>query len=106
MGCSDESDDGLHGEGPIIGPKVNLSEVDLRMATLMDADLTGADLTRAYLYDADMRQAKLIGANLTQANLRQAKLTGAHYNEETIFPDGFDPFLAGMMKLSVLAHLF
>ena len=93
-------------------------------ADLTGADLTGANLTGADLTGADLTGANLVGANLEKAELsgdRQsgywhlgaaqrlieqrlgdgpsppANLTGAKANEETIWPDGFDPVAAGVI---------
>ena len=50
-------------------------EASLRDANLSGADLSGADLNRA---------------NLSNADLREANLSGAVWNDETVFPEGFD----------------
>ena len=56
-------------------------------ADLRDADLGGAWLTKANLYGADLRDADLGGA----------WLIGAKANQDTIWPDGFDPVAAGVI---------
>jgi uncharacterized protein YjbI with pentapeptide repeats len=59
-----------------------------QLGTLVpDADLTGANLENAYLEEAD-----LSGADLTGADLRQAEA-----NQDTIWPEGFDPEAAGVI---------
>ncbi|MCO4763913.1 MAG: pentapeptide repeat-containing protein [Myxococcales bacterium] len=102
-----------------IGPRANLSGVDLRGADLRGASLADANLQRgrlkdanlgkanlrganvrgarlvdAVLRDADLRDADLRGADLRGADLRGAKLKGidlrgARYSKETRFPPGF-----------------
>ncbi len=81
----------------------NLSGANLTGANLAGANLTNADLTYANLYNADLTGANLSGANLSDANLTGAKLTyanltGARYNNDTKFPNGFNPDDHGMTK--------
>ena len=66
----------------------NLSLANLWMANLKQANLRGADLSDAFLFDVNLN-----GADLTRANLE-----GALYNENTIWPEGFDPDAAGAIK--------
>jgi uncharacterized protein YjbI with pentapeptide repeats len=56
-------------------------------ANLRRADLEGAHLNRAHLYRANFE-----GANLTGANLE-----GAKADEDTTWPQGFDPKAAGVI---------
>ena len=75
--------------------KANLRWVDLR-----GADLTGAILTASDFTAADLSGAFLIGADLRGADhLQGANLTGALYNDETMFPEGFDPVESGMSRV-------
>ena len=74
----------------------NLRGADLRRADLRGADLRGANLSGATLYEANLRGANLRGAdlrwaNLRGANLRWSNLRWAHWNEYTVWPDGFAP---------------
>lgn len=84
----------------------NLSGADLYQAGLRGANLTGANLSGAILYEADLREAGLRGADLslailsgayltkadlTGADLTDANLEGAHYDNETLWPTGFNP---------------
>ena len=71
---------------------IDLSEADLSKATLTEAVLVGANLAGANLTGADLR-----GANLKGANLRGANLRGAFADEDTIWPEGFDPEAAGVI---------
>ncbi len=79
-----------------------LREANLQGAQLLGANLPWANLQEAKLQGAklrwaDLRWAKLQGANLTNTNLEEAKLRGAVWNDETKFPDGFDPKEHGMI---------
>ncbi|MFB2880724.1 pentapeptide repeat-containing protein [Floridanema aerugineum] len=98
--------------------EANLSNANLRKAKLITANLNNTNLSKAILIEADLRSAKLrnanlMGADLTKANLRgtseyssQAvdfyganlkgiKLQQALYDENTRFPEGFNPSEAG-----------
>ncbi|MCX8214339.1 MAG: pentapeptide repeat-containing protein [SAR202 cluster bacterium] len=55
------------------------------------------DLRRADLFGANLYRAKLWEANLSGANLFGANLTRATANEDTIWPEGFDPVAAGVI---------
>ena len=63
------------------------------------ADLTMADMRGARLYEADLRGANLSGADLSGALMKTDSKDGlvkaAKYNEETIWPDDFDPVATG-----------
>ena len=50
------------------------------------------DIEGANLSPANLRMANLGGANLSRANLE-----GAKANEDTTWPDGFDPVAAGVI---------
>ena len=81
----------LH-EANLIGAK--LSRADLRRADLLKADLRYADLR-----EADLTGAYLEGINLSETDLSQATLSDAEYNEDTQWPQGFDPIAAGAKKV-------
>ncbi len=74
----------------------DLSGAKPRFALLMDANLEGANLR-----DANLEGTLLYGANLRGADLRGADLggrtdlKGAEADEYTIWPEGFDPVVAG-----------
>lgn len=86
----------------------DLRGADLGSAHLGSADLSGADLSRANLFGTDLGWAELRGANLRGADLRRADLRGARlsgadlteavYDDETLWPEGFDPALAGAIR--------
>ena len=50
-----------------------------------EANLSGADLADAYLDEVN-----LMDTNLSEADLTDANLSGAIWNDETIFPEGFE----------------
>ncbi|MFM6223399.1 MAG: pentapeptide repeat-containing protein, partial [Dolichospermum sp.] len=79
--------------------------VDLTEADLRKAKLTGANLSRA-----DLRGCRITGSNFANADFRNTNLTctktqltgvstlrGAIYNDETKFPEGFNPKFAQMI---------
>ena len=66
---------GADGKEYTIEPRVNLRGANLSQANLVHADLSGADLADAYL---------------DEANLMDANLSGAVWNDETVFPEGFE----------------
>ena len=86
----------------------NLLAADLQGAELWGADLQGVSLQWAYLREAKLQKAKLQkanlrmaflqGADLQGADLREANLQEAEYDDDTKFPDGFNPKKEGMIK--------
>ena len=86
----DELDESLVG--------ASLGHANLQGARLSHANLQGAKLMRAKLQAADLMRAKLQGANLAHANLEEADLTLALYNDDTVWPDGFDSKAAGAIN--------
>ena len=87
-----------------------LFQANLRAADLSDANLRGANLKEADLEGANLRGANLgpdnlggstdiCGANLARADLSTAILDQAEYDENTVFPEGFDPSAHGMVKV-------
>jgi Pentapeptide repeats (8 copies) len=91
----------------------DLEGADLRWAWLRSACLDGADLTYADLRDAHLDGASLVGAEMTGTQLRgahleaaslltvtdldQAQLEGALADDETVWPEGFNPREAGVI---------
>ena len=49
-----------------------------------------ANLSEANLVGADLKRANLSNANLRDANLEWANLSGAVWNDDTVFPEGFE----------------
>lgn len=80
--------------------KAGLSWADLKWTKLRGVNLSNAVLIRADLSLTDLRGANLSNAvldstNLTLAKLSEVNLSGAEYNQNTIWPDNFDPVAAG-----------
>ncbi|MFM6783905.1 MAG: pentapeptide repeat-containing protein [Dolichospermum sp.] len=75
----------------------DLTEAHLKKAKLIGANLENTNLIGADLTEADLKKAKLIGANLIGADLTKADLLGAIYNDETKFPEGFNPKFSQMI---------
>jgi uncharacterized protein YjbI with pentapeptide repeats len=73
----------------------SLDGADLRGANLSNAKLTRADLRGANLSGANLQGAYLGGANLSGVSLQGANFGGAIYDENTIWPAGFDPKFEG-----------
>jgi uncharacterized protein YjbI with pentapeptide repeats len=82
-------------------------QADLNGVSLEAANLSGADLSWARFTDqpassfdlmVELSYAILKGANLEGTELANAVLEGATYDDETIFPAGFDPEAAGMIR--------
>ncbi len=74
----------------------NFTEADLSRATLRHANLHGVTFRKANLTDADLSYATLQsadwrGAILTGANLNRATLKHGHYDQDTVWPEGFVP---------------
>jgi uncharacterized protein YjbI with pentapeptide repeats len=84
-------------------------QAKLMRASLRGADLKGTDLSNADLTDADLGidnvggATQLQGAILTGAQLVRVRLGGAEYDDETRFPEGFDPAAAGMVYVGAAA---
>ncbi len=73
----------------------------LAYADLSQADLAGADLSTARLLEADLTGANLSGADLATARgVEMAALARARYTNETRWPTGFDPAVAGAVLVS------
>lgn len=82
----------------------NLKFARLKMAIFFEANLKGANLEEADLWKANLMSANLEGANLEGANLggtnlQGTSLIGARYNDDTSWPEDFDPEAAGAIKV-------
>ena len=73
----------------------NLKEANLTVANLEGANLFAANLKEADLSFTSLKDANLSDANLEGANLKGADLHDATYNDQTIWPAGFNPEEAG-----------
>lgn len=88
----------------------DLTGADLSGASMSGADLTGANLSGALLIGTNLSAAVLTDADLTDADLTgaagflgeavtNAVFAGARYNDNTVFPPGFDPEAEGWVKV-------
>jgi hypothetical protein len=71
--------------------RADLRAADLQGVRLFHAILHYACLSEADLTGADLRSALLEGADFSNARLTDAQLDGAIYDEDTRWPQGFDP---------------
>lgn len=76
-----------------------LNRANLTKAILDNSNLQGAYLTGAYLCGASLKTVDLRDAHLVGINLVKTDLEGSFYNENTQFPQDFDPANAGMIKV-------
>ncbi|MDD5114971.1 MAG: pentapeptide repeat-containing protein [Methylobacter sp.] len=96
----------------------NFSNATLTMARFPNCDLraaifAGANLEKVMFYNSDLRGADLTGAIVTSADFEGARLEGADmrcqslegmkiravYDENTKWPDGFEPTAAGAVAI-------
>ena len=80
--------------------RVDLREAYLYETDLREADLQGAILRHAVLTGAKLNKANLFGADLRGADLRLADFRKAYYDNQTLFPDNFEPKKQGMVFIS------
>ena len=73
----------------------NLQGANLQGANLQDTNLQGANLQEALLRDAHLNNADLRGANLLKSDLHRVTLHGALYDEDTLWPEGFEVQYSG-----------
>ncbi|MBT3270049.1 DUF4440 domain-containing protein [Candidatus Poribacteria bacterium] len=74
----------------LLGPDADLQRMDIDGFEFRGQDLSRANMGYANLVGADLR-----GADLSEANLEGARLRNALYDDETRFPNGFEPDLRG-----------
>ncbi len=75
-----------------------MRKADLRSASLIGSDLRFADLRRANLMAADLRAVDFRSADLRRVFWDgQTRFEGALFDADTLFPDEFEPFDAGMV---------
>ena len=84
--------------------RANLQWTDLRYADLQEAHFEGANLKAADLSHANLElthlaRTILCGADLSNVDLNRTTLKGARYDENTRFPEGFDPEERGLIKV-------
>lgn len=76
------------------GDRPDLSGANLVGLSLIGADLSGATFHGTDLSGANLSQSNLCGTDLSQADLSGVSLNGAKYNQDTKWPQGFDPIKA------------
>jgi uncharacterized protein YjbI with pentapeptide repeats len=79
-------------------PGADLPGANLFGANLFGVDLRGADLRTADLSGVALNEADLSGSDLSGAGLVGADLRGAAADQETSWPEGFDPWSAGVQE--------
>jgi uncharacterized protein YjbI with pentapeptide repeats len=77
--------------------EVQLNNTDLRNTSLAFADLSNIDLSYANLRRADLSASNLEGANLTDSDLLGTELELARFNDQTSWPEVFDPTRHSML---------
>ena len=91
----------------------DFSGLSFNRSNLSNAILVRTKFTGSYLLDVNFQGALLQGANfqgaaifradLSGANLEGANFQGAYYDENTIWPENFDPEAAGAKKHQCLS---
>ncbi|GIK39114.1 MAG: hypothetical protein BroJett011_29470 [Chloroflexota bacterium] len=85
---------------------INLENAHLYVVGFRDANLSGAIFCKATLDTAYFQRSRLFGANFSGATFHnQIVFSHALYNDETKFPDGFDPVAARAYKIAPNADL-
>ena len=77
--------------------RANLEGAYLEKANLERANLERVNFAEAKIGGAHLIMANLIGADLKRADLRFTNLIAARADENTTWPDGFDPVAAGVI---------
>ena len=91
--------------------EAKMQDADLRQTTIESTDLYKAKLMRVdfrnatfsnqvNVFLAEMSNSDLRGTDLGDTDLSATFLYGARYDENTIFPSGFDPSSANMVFIS------
>ncbi len=80
------------------GVDATFDRASLTAANLNGARLRGASFVGANLKGASLQAAQLHGVNFRDAVLEGASLHAAGYDDETRWPDGFDPVAAGAVR--------
>lgn len=78
---------------------VELFLTDLGGANLFQANLTRAKLSFANLAEADFTESNLCGTDLRCARIYRTVFCGAKYDDQTQFPDDFNPKKYGLKKV-------
>ena len=89
--CCLTSCGGDPGADPDPYPRLSVCE-EIERGSVSTFDCEGADLEGANLSGANLQ-----GANLEGADLQGANFEGAKVNDDTTWPEGFDPVAAGVI---------
>ena len=73
----------------------NLKGANLRDCKAMFCNFISADLNEADVQNADFSNCNFKGAVITCRNASQANFVDAVYDSSTVWPDNFDPVVAG-----------
>jgi uncharacterized protein YjbI with pentapeptide repeats len=85
---------------------INLENAHLYVVGFRDANLSGAIFRKVTLDTAYFQRSRLFGANFSEATFHnQIVFRHALYNDETKFPDGFDPVAARAYRIARNADL-
>lgn len=76
----------------------NLEGLKIQRINFEEANLKGANFTGAYFERAILRKADISGVNFTGAKLVATSFEGAIYDQNTIWPEGFDFSNLGLIK--------
>lgn len=71
--------------------EAGITRANLTKAQVYGADLTGADLSKSDLTGTVLTGSKLAGAKLTGAKLENARMEDIIYDDQTVWPPGFEP---------------
>jgi len=72
---------------------------NLSSAKFIRADVTGSMFNDSDLTSADFTLANICGANFSNSILRGTDFTQAQYDNDTLFPIGFDPERNGLNRI-------
>ncbi|GHJ58218.1 hypothetical protein NOK12_07370 [Nocardioides sp. OK12] len=78
--------------------RATLDHARMQEVDLVDAELFGVSAVGASFRNANLRGADLRSADLRDADLQHADLRNAAHDRRTLFPAGFDPAKAGMVR--------
>jgi len=73
----------------------NLKAANMKRACFASANLQKANMEGAFLKGCNFDDADLRGTNLKGASMEDAYFGNAKYDNETIWPDDFDPVAVG-----------
>jgi uncharacterized protein YjbI with pentapeptide repeats len=77
----------------------SFKNADLRGSNINAAIFTNVDFTGADLTGINLHRTTLVNVNFGGAKVEDANFKDAKYDAATIFPEGFDPIQAGMIRI-------